>query len=325
MANIDFTRKKVESLTLGERLRKIREDHRVSLLEASRMTKIQVKYLEAIEAGKYELLPAAVYVKGFLKSYAGFLGVPEDAILKLYDRECHIRENLGKIEAPRFQPKIPLSFSFNLTPKALLSGAIGIVVFGFFFYLYSEFSAFVSVPRLVVFEPMDGASVSAGEIRVKGETDARAKVTINGGEVAVNEQGAFEEALRLQSGANAIVVSATNRFGKTRQTKVMVEGDFDQSRDLSQDMLEPEQSTFGLFVRADGKDILLSVRADGSVIFSGSLKAGEERRFDGRESLSVSSNDGMVTKVRLDGQPESVLSGGHGPGEVNFTKNGRQS
>lgn len=325
MANIDFTRKKVESLTLGERLKKIREDHRVSLLEASRMTKIQVKYLEAIEVGKYELLPAAVYVKGFLKSYAGFLGVPEDAILKLYDRECHIRENLGKVDAPRFQPKIPLSFSFSLTPKALLSGVVALVIFGFFFYLYSEFSAFVSVPRLIVLEPMDGASVSAGEIRVKGETDVRAKVMINDGEVVVNEQGIFEEALRLQSGANTIVVSATNRFGKTRQIKVMVEGDFGQSKESSQDVLEPERPTFGLFVRADGKDILVSVRADGSVIFSGSLKAGEERRFDGKESLSVSSNNGLATRVRLEDQSESALSDGPGPGEANFTKDGRQT
>jgi transcriptional regulator with XRE-family HTH domain len=321
---MDFTRKKVESLTLGERLRKIRSDHRMSLIEVSRATKIQVKYLEAIECGEYEKLPAEVYVKGFLKSYAGFLGVPEDAILKLYDRECHIRTNLGKGEAPRFQPKIPTALSFSVTPRMFFSGAIMLVVFGFFLYLYSEFSAFVSVPRLVILEPADGTSVKVGEIRIKGETDIRAKVTINSGDVIVDEKGAFEEMLRLQPGANTLLISSTNRFGKMRQVRVMVEGDFEQSKEMPENIPAPENQTFSLSVRADGKDILVSVQADGSVIFSGLMKEGEEKRFDARELFSVSSNDGKSTMVKFGENPEEALSDKAGMGEASFTKEGRR-
>ena len=324
MINMDFTRKKVESLTLGERLRKIRSDHRMSLVEASRATKIQVKYLEALESGDYGKLPAEVYVKGFLRSYAVFLGIPEDAILKLYDRECHIRTNLGKTDAPRFQPKIPVDFSFSLTPKMLLTGAIAIVTFGFFFYLYSEFSAFVSVPRLVILEPTDGTSVKSGEVHIRGETDAHAVVTINGGEVMVDGKGVFAEDLRLQPGANAIVVASTNRFGKTKQAKVTVEGDFEQAKETTDDVAVPQEQKFGIAVRAEGKSVLVSVQADGTVVFSGSMKAGETKSFDATGLLSVSSNEGSATMVKFGDQAEVSLADKAGVAEASFTKEGRR-
>ncbi len=325
MISMDFTRKKVESLTLGERLRKIRSDHRMSLVEASRATKIQVKYLEALETGDYGKLPAEVYVKGFLRSYAVFLGIPEDAILNLYDRECHIRTNLGNVDAPRFQPKIPIDFSFSLTPRMFLTGAVTLVVFGFFFYLYSEFSAFVSVPRLVILEPTDGASVKTGEVHIRGETDAHAAVTINGGTVVVDGKGVFAEDLRLQPGANAIVVASTNRFGKTKQAKVMVKGDFEQSKETAEDVTVQQEQKFGLTVRAEGKNILVSVQADGTVVFSGSMKAGETKQFDATDLLSVSSNEGDATMVKFGDRAEVPLADRAGVAEVSFAKDGRRS
>ena len=69
-----FTKKNIETLTLGEKLKKLRSERRISLGDVSRNTKIQIKYLEFIEEGAYDKLPADVYAKGFLKSYAEFLG-----------------------------------------------------------------------------------------------------------------------------------------------------------------------------------------------------------------------------------------------------------
>ena len=65
-----FVKKSVGTLTLGEKLAKIRKDKRLSLNEVSRLTGVQTKYLEFLEWGEFEKLPADVYVKGFLRSYA---------------------------------------------------------------------------------------------------------------------------------------------------------------------------------------------------------------------------------------------------------------
>ena len=85
-----FIKKSVGTLTLGEKLKKLRSERRMSLSEASRFTRIQIKYLEYLEDGLYDKLPANVYVKGFLKSYAECLGVDENNLLRMYDKESEI-------------------------------------------------------------------------------------------------------------------------------------------------------------------------------------------------------------------------------------------
>jgi len=324
MISTDFTRKKVTSLTLGERLRKIRSDHRISLSEVSRTTKIQAKYLEAIENGEYDKLPAEVYVKGFLRNYASFLGVPEDAILKLYERERRIQKNLGRVETPKFQPNIPIHFSVSLTPKAVLSGMIFLVVFGFFSYLYFEFRSFVSEPRLVVLEPTDGSIVGGSETTVRGETDRRAKVTINNDVVTVDESGAFSDTLQLQPGTNIIAISSVNRFGKERHVDITVQSTFESSNKASDaSTITPEAKSFSISVQAQAANVLVSVQSDGVVVFSGPIASGEEKRFDANTTISVSSNSGKSTLVKVgDGSPVP-LSANAGSAEGTFSSEGK--
>lgn len=57
---------------------KNRQQYRMSYAEIAKATRIQAKYLESLENGEYEKLPAEVYVRGFLKSYARHLGLNDD-------------------------------------------------------------------------------------------------------------------------------------------------------------------------------------------------------------------------------------------------------
>ncbi len=69
---------------LGEILRQAREAKGLSLAQVEEATKIRSTYLQALEEGQYDLLPAAVYIKGFLKNYAQFLGLDPQELLSLY-------------------------------------------------------------------------------------------------------------------------------------------------------------------------------------------------------------------------------------------------
>lgn len=60
---------------LGERLSQARQTHEMSLSEASERLRIRANYLEALESGDWTPLPEEVYVMGFLRQYAGLLGV----------------------------------------------------------------------------------------------------------------------------------------------------------------------------------------------------------------------------------------------------------
>ena len=73
-------------MPVGEYLESVRKTRGLTLDEASRVTKIGKNYLVAIEAGQFDKLPNAAYIKGFLRLYAGFLALSGDEVVARYER-----------------------------------------------------------------------------------------------------------------------------------------------------------------------------------------------------------------------------------------------
>jgi len=325
MTVANFTRKPVGSLTLGEKLRKVRTDNRISLAEVFRATGIQVKYLEALESGAYGKLPPEVYVRGFLRGYASFLGIPEDAIIRLYDRERSIRDNLTKPDATsRFQFRSPATFRFSLSSRGMVVSAIALVVLGFFSYLYFEFQSFVSEPRLVISSPLDGDTVTEAKVSVHGETDPRAIVRINGGETTVDERGAFSEELSLDSGLNVISVSSTNRFGKTRERTVSVSAALPDRGGTDAVMPDPAKANAVRVSIRTASPSTVFVRSDGETVWNGKLSVGEEKTFEAIGKVEISSDIGDAVLVRQGDGAETALSADAKSATAIFGPNGKE-
>jgi len=70
--------------SLGEKLMVERESRGISIEEASKATRINMQYLRGLEKDDYSCFPAAVYLKGFLRTYASFLGLDADRIIAEY-------------------------------------------------------------------------------------------------------------------------------------------------------------------------------------------------------------------------------------------------
>lgn len=66
---------------LGQVLQRAREEKGISLDDIQKMTKIQKRYLEAIERGHFHLLPGHFYARAFIKSYAEAVGLDSGEIL----------------------------------------------------------------------------------------------------------------------------------------------------------------------------------------------------------------------------------------------------
>jgi hypothetical protein len=60
---------------IGNSLREARVRRRVDFNQAELATKIRVKYLRALEDERFDQLPSPTYVKGFLRTYAEYLGL----------------------------------------------------------------------------------------------------------------------------------------------------------------------------------------------------------------------------------------------------------
>jgi len=328
---VRFTTKKIESLTLGERLKKMRTDRRLGLNDVSKSTRIQAKYLQYLEDGNYTKLPADVYVKGFLRSYAQFMGVSEKALIKQYEREQGIQKNIGgAVNEEKKRESLSLS-GWVVTPKLLIMIAIILFVGLGFFYLYSEINNFVSVPRLVILKPSDGSTIESASIHVTGVAEKDAVVSINDQLVMVNDKGEFGEDVGLQSGVNTITVKAKNRFDKESVQSIIVNAKYDAPQAPSQEDINNSESfnadltgAVKLEVVVNPNPTWLSISADGNVIYSGVLEPGSAKAFEAKESITVTSAKGNETFIKLNGKDLGALGGVGAISDVVFTAEGRK-
>ena len=82
--------------SLGETLQQARLARGVTLEDAERVTRIPRRYLEALEQENYGILPAPVYARGFLRSYAGYLGLDSGQLMPFFP--------VGHVEEPKLEP-----------------------------------------------------------------------------------------------------------------------------------------------------------------------------------------------------------------------------
>jgi cytoskeleton protein RodZ len=67
--------------SFGTWLRRQRELREISLRDVADRTKISLRYLEAMEEDRFDLLPAPVFAKGFLREYARYVGLSPDEVV----------------------------------------------------------------------------------------------------------------------------------------------------------------------------------------------------------------------------------------------------
>ena len=75
---------------LGSQFRAERERRGAGLDQVSEATKIRKTYLEALEAHDWKALPADVFTRGYVRTYAEYLGLDQEHLLKVYARERRI-------------------------------------------------------------------------------------------------------------------------------------------------------------------------------------------------------------------------------------------
>jgi cytoskeletal protein RodZ len=83
----------------GISLRRARQDRALTLGEISSSTKVPRSALELIEEGRLEGLPADVFVRGFIRSYARAVGVSELEPLAQFDRALRARSEAERAES----------------------------------------------------------------------------------------------------------------------------------------------------------------------------------------------------------------------------------
>jgi len=331
-----FTRKITQVAPVGELLEQRRLALGIAVERVARETQIQGRYLRALELGDATSLPADIYVRGFLKTYARYLRLDENDLVERWEKERGISQHLVKHEQERelaaaqaaaFAKRKPLLPRVRITPLAIRFGMIGLGALTVVLYLVLSVTNLVAAPSLSLQEPTSDLAVTSSSLVIVGQTKAGAALSINEQPVHVSEDGHFRETLNLQQGLNEVAVVARNKLG--RETKIV--------RRI-QANLNPIAAKPGLAfaadaaasdeaaVRADGataadgvnmtvriheEATAIVVEADGKIVFEGTLLPNVSKVFTAERQIFLTSGKGEFTEVAW-GEGESVGRLGEG-------------
>jgi cytoskeleton protein RodZ len=222
---------------IGNSLREARLRQGLDFPEIEQATKIRPKYLRALEDEQFDILPGQTYVKGFLRTYAEYLGLDGQLYVDEYNsRYVHVDEEtplrargstapLGGRGIPRFESSVVL----------VAIAAIGILtLLVFAAWRFGSDTPKTAIPDFSTRPPATKPKASPAPRRPQPRR--RAKLTISavsgnsvvevyGGSLAGKQlfKGTVEDGHSIRFGRNHRYIL---RMGRPDNLQVVVNGDF---------------------------------------------------------------------------------------------------
>ena len=129
-----------ETVLPGERLRRAREEKGLSQEEACKHLRLSTSYMRALEQDDYDRLPEAPFIKGYLRNYARFLGLPAEELARQFQQRV---DELRQYEREREQAALddaPSNREWRLPALAVLAVVL-LVAVGWWLWPRDELSA----------------------------------------------------------------------------------------------------------------------------------------------------------------------------------------
>lgn len=116
-------------MPVGERLVALRRERGKTLSDVESATKIMGRMLSALENGRFDELPATVYVRGYIQNYAQYLGVDPAPLLEEYARDLGTHEEHTPLRRIPERTVVPHRLDVHSIPRrAWIAAAIAIPV-----------------------------------------------------------------------------------------------------------------------------------------------------------------------------------------------------
>jgi len=210
MPTSGFTKKcLLPSIPISQKLLCLRTEKKVSLETLAHKTRINKKYLKALEEGRFaDIHCSPVYIKNFVKKFAEGLGELAKPYVDQFERE----ELIAEVDTPITTPKSRVVM--HNVPRIIRLALSGVGVALFMLYLGLHIHNILQPPTLLIVSPTDGDIMRENVVTIKGKTDPETKVSVNDKQIGNDEKGNFEEHIALSPGINTLIVSAQNKHGK---------------------------------------------------------------------------------------------------------------
>ena len=277
----------------------------VSLEEISAATRISVRFLEALENEHWAQLPGGIFNRGFIRSVARFLGMDEDGLVAEYALETHERPEIAVWTK---EPVRKRRNWFGIIGTIMVLAAI--VAGGWF--VHREYGPSISawhnahpIFRTVMAKlrhkkamPADStANTSSANSPVQQSAPATAPPKTSG-----NGQNSANG-----SPVNPPPAGGHNSTDATKGSKADASGTAAISGPLE------------LKVEA-GETSMVTVTADGKIVFSGKLEALKTLTLHAENSFVVTASKSNAVLLELNGRTVPPLGPPNEPGKITLTR-----
>lgn len=206
-----------EMLTAGAVLKKKRLELGLSVKRVALDTKIQERYISAIEENELSALQNAVYINGFIKIYADYLELDVEKVSALYRRSIGDKDNKSLIKTD-YRPTGASVIETFLTPTNVIISLGILFLLAIGLYISIQFYSFSKAPELTISTPKNGITVTQSEIEIKGKAETDTLLTINDKSISYDKNGNFTQKLSLNAGLNTVNIKATKKSNQNSTT-----------------------------------------------------------------------------------------------------------
>jgi transcriptional regulator with XRE-family HTH domain len=275
--------------TLGEALRAARLASGRSMAQLSTMTRVHSRYLTALEQGEFAVLPSRIFSMGYVRAYAGALGLDELTAVERFKRE--FPEAAVPLQAPTGAAVQQMR---RTSPQVLaVVGAVIVAVIG-----WNVFQ------RVVRIEPPHPSDLTGVPKNWASEADTEA-----------------DRALYLGAPRDAPPDQTTPALYVTPGLEAQLTGVDPNDPNAPSAPAPPVQAAFNprgaiYGASATASQVILQARkpaslvirlGDGRVLFARQLAAGEAWRAPPNLTATVDVSDPAVIDIYLNGEHSGVL------------------
>jgi transcriptional regulator with XRE-family HTH domain len=296
--------------TLGTLLIEKRKEKNLEIKDVSQIIKIRATYLSALEEGRYDVLPSEVYLTGFLKNYAKFLGIDNEKIMAMYRRENERKATDSKNVFTKLKSN---NLNFTLTPNKIVTILAGLAILLILIYLGSYVGKVLKKPALVLTSPVsvtEGGEATyrtdANFIELSGTVDIGSKFTINGQELKLNNFEKFTQEFKIDDGTNVFILKAENQFG--RDTTITLTITKEASVLEISPTPTPTPKIISISIDILKKDTNVIVKIDGEKKTDRLYKIGSSLEFTAFKSFEITAANYASIQLKINGVAETVTT-----------------
>lgn len=192
---------------LSERMR----ERGLTAKRLSELTGVSAKHLEALREGRFDQLPPAPYLRGYLMKLGQVLDFETDDWWESIKRAQPIKNPRQTDEMPKNR------FKKESIKKYIIPSALAIILI---FYFGFRFSKIFGQPIITISYPSENVTiVNQNSVSIMGRVTDADTLKVNSETIPLGQNGDWQKIISLQPGMNTVEISATKFLG--RETKII--------------------------------------------------------------------------------------------------------